>query len=467
VTALLATALACSFGVTERVPCRSDDDCRDAFGWGHTCDADQLCATATLHPRCETTPADLFEDRAAHQDDIVLGVLWRIESYPMEADAAKLAFLEVADAGGLDGRALSLVTCGIEEDPDVDDLDGETATSTIAEYLARDVGVAGSVGPTSSGESERAYAAASPHDSLLISASATSPALTTMDGATCSDDTPGLFWRTAPSDELQGQVMADYLSEQGRSPVAVIYEEGAYGQGLATAFSASFSGEVQLQPYATSSAIPSYVVDLVDTTPEIIFISSVHDDIVAFLNAMADLLADGGRVTDGLFLADGAYYTTILDAVEDPDAVLPLVRGTRPTADQDSLAYETFAAAFGAAFPGSDAREASFAANAYDAAWMLLYGVAWASYQEDRIGGENVARGLRQLSSGDSIDIRYTNWNPVRAAFEAGDSVDIRGASGELDYDTTTCETSAPIEIWAVAADKEGGYEFTQLEVRE
>ena len=50
-------------------------------------------------------------------------------------------------------------------------------------------------------------------DAVLISPSATSEALTIIDGIQKSDDLPGLFWRTVGSDQIQAQVLANYILE--------------------------------------------------------------------------------------------------------------------------------------------------------------------------------------------------------------------------------------------------------------
>ena len=65
----------------------------------------------------------------------------------------------------------------------------------------------------------------------MISPSATSPGL-----STAEDD--GLFFRTAPSDARQGQVMSDILKDRGISSVAVSYTNNDYGKGLADSFQA-------------------------------------------------------------------------------------------------------------------------------------------------------------------------------------------------------------------------------------
>ena len=67
---------------------------------------------------------------------------------------------------------------------------------------------------------------------VMISPSATSPALSDMDDN-------GLFFRTAPSDAREGQVVAEMLKEQGYSTVALTTNND-YGKGLADAIQTNF-----------------------------------------------------------------------------------------------------------------------------------------------------------------------------------------------------------------------------------
>ncbi|MDO5530094.1 MAG: ABC transporter substrate-binding protein, partial [Paracoccus sp. (in: a-proteobacteria)] len=69
---------------------------------------------------------------------------------------------------------------------------------------------------------------------VMVSPSATSPALTTIE-----DD--GLFFRTAPSDARQGQVMAELAREAGYDTAAITYTNNDYGKGLADSFEAAFT----------------------------------------------------------------------------------------------------------------------------------------------------------------------------------------------------------------------------------
>ncbi len=64
-----------------------------------------------------------------------------------------------------------------------------------------------------------------PNGIQIVSPSATSPALTTIEDN-------GLFFHTAPSDARQGEVIADILADEGVGNVAVTYTNNDYGKGI-------------------------------------------------------------------------------------------------------------------------------------------------------------------------------------------------------------------------------------------
>ncbi len=67
-----------------------------------------------------------------------------------------------------------------------------------------------------------------------------SPANTSPDFTTYDDN--GLYFRTAPSDLLQGRVLANQVIAQGNATASVIFRQESYGQGLADAFKENFEG---------------------------------------------------------------------------------------------------------------------------------------------------------------------------------------------------------------------------------
>ncbi len=160
---------------------------------------------------------------------IILGFTGPIESLtPSMADGAELAMKEVTDSGLLlDGAMVTPVRA------DSTCIDAGAATAA-AERLVTSDGVSGIMGADCSGVTGAILSnVAVPNGVVMISPSATSPALST------AEDN-GLFFRTAPSDARQGQVMTEVLMEEGIKEVAVTYTNNDYGKGLADSFQAAF-----------------------------------------------------------------------------------------------------------------------------------------------------------------------------------------------------------------------------------
>ncbi|MEL6169472.1 MAG: ABC transporter substrate-binding protein [Pseudomonadota bacterium] len=161
---------------------------------------------------------------------ILVGFTGPIESLaaPM-ADGAELAMAEVTEAGALLGGATVTPMRA-----DTGCIDNALAVSN-AERLIAD-GVAGIVGGDCSGVTGAILQnVAMANGMVMISPSATSPALSTVE----DND---LFFRTAPSDAREGQVMAEILMERGVESIALTYTNNDYGKGLADAIQSNFEG---------------------------------------------------------------------------------------------------------------------------------------------------------------------------------------------------------------------------------
>jgi branched-chain amino acid transport system substrate-binding protein len=162
-----------------------------------------------------------------------------------------------------------------------------------------------------------------------------------------------------------------------------------------------------------------------------------------------------------IFLADGARDEQLLTEVQNGRALFDQVRGTAPSTPAGDV-YDSFAAAYASAYDPGRASDSVYTSYSYDAAWLAVYGTAWAQYQTGTIDGTGIAKGLRRVSEGDPEIIRSNSWTDVRAHFEVGQSVDVDGASGHLDYDPVTEETSGTVDIWVINADQSG---FTTVDV--
>ena len=140
----------------------------------------------------------------------------------------ELAIKEVSDSGQFLGGTKVVSVRG-----DSTCIDAAAATAA-AERLITSEGVAAINGATCSGATTAVLNnVAVANGVVMISPSATSPALSTI----ADDD---LFFRTAPSDARQGEIMAKVLGARGYSKVAVTYTNNDYGKGLADSFKAAF-----------------------------------------------------------------------------------------------------------------------------------------------------------------------------------------------------------------------------------
>ncbi|MBW2257759.1 MAG: ABC transporter substrate-binding protein [Deltaproteobacteria bacterium] len=445
---------ACSLTTLDYTECTGNAVCREAFGLGSVCGEEGFCEGAPPNLRCDqTTPPDLLTRPEDHPDVIVFGSLVdRAFDVPVER-AFQLAMVQVNQSGGLEQSEFGLVACNYEEDSEIDSFTQEEAALDTATYLVDVLGTPVLLGPSTSVLTGVVWAEVSPKGVVVVSSSATSPALTYIDGLEKSDENPGTLWRTAAPDSLQGRAIAVDLRQLGVTTVAVVRQDGAYGEGLAQVFLDAFQDGTHTAvayPWGTSAQRDEAVASASLSGVEVVlFISSELLDGIAFLNAAAVL--SGYEHVDHLYLTDGAADIGLLEATTAAAPLYPKVRGTRPSLPEGDV-YEAFRASYAAAYTDDPANYA-WTAHSYDAAWLGMYGAAWSLLQEGAIVAPGIGRGLRRLSSGAPIDVRPGTWTDVLDEFGDGRGIDLTGASGDLDFDPATEETEGPVDVWEIDAD--------------
>lgn len=473
VATLALAAISCSTSRFDHQSCRTDDQCRSTFGFGAVCGGSGLCENAQPTARCSRSfPDDLLTAPENYLDTIVFGSLMDLSSpaHVIRERAIRLAVKEANTQGGLadrkdprvpDAPSFGLVMCDIRQDPSIDGLGRTDAAVASAQFLSRTLGVSAIVGPSASTDAEQVWQAVHDNGTLVISPAATSPALSTLETNT-SEDNPGLFWRTAPTDALQGRVIAQDMLARKVAHAYVIRETGAYGEGLANVFSDNFQmggGTIDLVSI-TSQQQASDAAAMVptDNQAEVLFVSSQQAWIVSFLNAAG---ASAGYAQRNIFLTDAAANQSVFMGASGAASVFPRVRGTRPAPrDPSQYVFASFSADYRNEYAGEDPNTATFSAHAYDAGWLALYGAAWSWLQEGNVTGAGIGRGLRHVSSGAATNILPASWLGVISAFRSGQGINVSGASGELDFDPVTRDLSAPVEIWTIS---QMGGQFTMV----
>lgn len=464
--ATAALTVACSVASkVDYADCTASSECRSAFGLGWVCGDAGLCEEVELDARCKTVfPKDLFTNPDEYPDAIIFGSLFDHNTANGDlilVNAANLAIKEANASGLTAGRVFGMVHCDYQENDDIDKKTSDIAAVDGAKFLVDQIGVSSIVGPGTSGLAEQVFKELQKPEhapqALLISPSATSPSLTDIDVR--EGENPGLFWRSAPSDSVLSQVLAEQMVTAGITTAYVIFAGDSYSSGLANALDKNFeptlvrvgfSDQAGVVPALTSVAMNPSGADVA-----VVFIGADVAQVVDFLNGAA---AFPFYDDVNIYLGDAAYNEDVIAQTQNLAAKFyPRVRGVFPGSPSGSV-YSNFLANYAVAYPGEDPTDASYSPYTYDAAWLAIYGAAWAEYNRESFSGIDLAYGLQQVSnqSGVAIDINATTWNTVKAEFKAGQGININGASGELDYDPETEETSATVIFWKIKDDLSG-----------
>ena len=285
---------------------------------------------------------------------IVLGFTGPIESItPAMGSAAEMAMKEVTDSGKLlDGVAVESVrgdsTC----------VDAAAATSA-AERLVTSDGVKAIMGADCSGVTGAILQnVARPNGVVMVSPSATSPAL-----STAEDD--GLFFRTAPSDARQGEIVRDILVGKGVKSIAITYTNNDYGKGLADSIKANFEGAG-----GTVTISAAHEDGKGDYAAEVGALAQAGGEVLV----VAGYLDQGGKgiiqgaldtgAFDVFYLPDGMVGDAIAETIGEG---LNNSYGANPGTDSPGAAkFQEMATAAG--FDGTSA----FSAESYDAAALIM-----------------------------------------------------------------------------------------------
>jgi ABC-type branched-subunit amino acid transport system substrate-binding protein len=138
---------------------------------------------------------------------------------PPEIAGVKLAIKDIEAAGGIPG-----IDKIVLEEGDSGDTSTQTGVQTVKRLLPKNIDVL--IGAASSSSTLSVLDQVTNAGVLMISPANTSPALTTAPDH-------GLYWRTAPSDVLQGAFLGSLILQDGYTKVAIMQLQDSYGDGLA------------------------------------------------------------------------------------------------------------------------------------------------------------------------------------------------------------------------------------------
>ena len=327
---------------------------------------------------------------------------------PPEFAGVELAVAEINAAGGVNGA-------DVEWLPGDSGDNGDVANATVDRLLAEDVDAF--IGAASSGVSLTVIDKITNAGKIQFSPANTSPAFTDY-----ADN--GLYFRSAPSDVVQGAALADLMIGDGALTAAFIVMNDSYGTGLFEYTSAPYTDaggeivyEVIYDPQAEN--FDAEVSAAVEANPDAIVIIG-FDETSKILTGLIE--AGAGPADKMLYGSDGNMGNALAQAFDDPGVVAGM-RGTVPGVDIE--VNEEFIARLLEVDP--DLQDFAYSGESYDAAIVIAL-AAIAAGDDD---GVAVGAQINDVTRGGE---KCTTFAGCAAILADGGDIDYDGVSGPLEF---------------------------------
>ncbi|MDG2040558.1 MAG: ABC transporter substrate-binding protein [Ilumatobacter sp.] len=391
--------------------CGSDDD------GSATTEAPSTEAPSTEAPSTEapSTEAPSTEAPSDAGDQLVLGGLLPETGNlaflgPPEIAGVELAVEDVNAAGGVLGQPVVYL-------PGDSGDNGEVANATVDRLLAEDVD--GFIGAASSGVSLTVIDKITQAGKVHFSPANTSPTFTDYDDN-------GLYFRTAPSDVVQGAALADILIADGNASATFLVLNDAYGTGLLEYTKGPFEaqgGVVDAENIYDPKAenFDDVVAVAVEAGSDAIVIIG-FDETSKILTGLIE--AGVGPTSDtNVYGVDGNMGNALAEAFDDP-TVLAGMKGTLPGVDVEGE-LEAFRDQLLGVDP--DLVDFSYAAESYDTVVIMSLAATVAGSTD----GVAMAAEINDVTRGGEKCTSYAECLPLA---EAGTDFDYDGVSGPLEF---------------------------------
>jgi len=345
---------------------------------------------------------------------------------PMESGVG-LAVQEVNDAAA--GVTIDLTA---EDEGDTDTKAYETSITKL-----QGAGVTAIVGAAASGVSRLILDGNVSAGILQISASNTGPDFTDWDDN-------GLYFRTAPSDLLQGEVLGNLIAEDGHKNIGIIYQNDAYGTGLFGVVKDVFEstgGKVVAEASYNDgdSSFDAQVATIAAAKPDAVVLVTFDQ-----FATIAPLLVNAGLPASNFYLVDG----NLKQWGDKVSVSLEGAKGTTPGPvledDFKERLNTTWTAAGNAAL-----EDYSYAAESYDAVVLL----ALSALAAKSTTGADMAGKLQEVSGGSGDGKKCTSFSECADIILGGGVADYDGYSGPITFDEHGDPTQASIGIFQFGAD--------------
>lgn len=349
---------------------------------------------------------------------------------PPQVTASKFAIDEINKAGGVLDKELPDILSGDEAN------DAAKAGEAANGLLDKDVDAV--LGAAASGMTMAIIDKVTQEKVVQCSGSNTAPNLTDYDDG-------GYYFRTAPSDLLQGPVLADTVAADGHQSVAIVYRADDYGEGLSKATEEALKNagiEVKAsESYDPNSPNFGSVVDAVkDAKAEATIMVSFEEGVQIITG-----LIESGVKPDTMYATDGLSDQTLAEKVDKKNPeTLKGFSGTAPAVE--NAEFQKKLTDF-----DKDLEVFQYAPQVYDCA----ISIALAAEKAESTDPEAF---VKELPSVTKDGEECTGFEQCRDLIKDGKDIDYKGASGPIDFDKNGDVAAASIGIYEFGDKGELGW---------
>lgn len=343
---------------------------------------------------------------------------------PPQIEAMKYAIKQINDAGGVLGNEIPAPVAGDEAN------DQTIASQSADRVLNADVNAI--IGAAASGMSLAIIDKVTGAGVAQCSGSNTAPTFTDYDDN-------GLYFRTAPSDALQGPILADVVVGDGHSNVAIVARADDYGKGLADATAkalenagATVALNESYDPKTTN--FDATVQKAVSSKPDAVVVIAFEEGKEILRGLIESGLSPKTNV--GLYGADGLRSNDLAKLVSSSNpGALSGMKGTAPaSADNPDFVKELKAFA-------PDLKEQQFAPQVFDCVNILALAAEEA--------GSADANDFKEFVNGVTQDgEKCTIFADCKKLLDEDKDIDYDGASGPLEFVDAGEPGKATIEVY-------------------
>jgi branched-chain amino acid transport system substrate-binding protein len=353
-----------------------------------------------------------------------------------------LAFLGPPEVAGVKYAAAQIneADLGIQVEiveGDSGDTDNKAYETEIPRLLGEDVSAI--IGAASSGVSLQFIDQVVAADTILFSPANTSDAFT-------SYEDNGLYFRTAPSDVLQGEVLGNLIAEDGHQTLGLVVLNDSYGTGLerytTEAFEAAGGEVVASSSYNTGdTSFDAQINEVLAADPDAIALITFEEVKTMLPSILSSFPAENLYFVDGNLANFGEEL--------EPGA-LAGAKGTFPGTNVDDLAdFTAELNDFWVEDGNDELSEYTYGAESYDAVMLLALGALKAG----SIEAADIAAALQEVSGGSGDGEKCSTFADCAELINGGDVADFDGISGPITFDEVGDPTEATIGIYQFGDD--------------